>query len=77
MDAEPMFGGVMSCLEGWDEATTPIAYFIGIVIQRPNGRSKTLWYLFGAGGHLCAAWTTQTLTERLPDFLKPKRHNDN
>ncbi len=70
MEADPRFGVSMSCLEGYDQATSPIAYFVGVVMDRPNQRSKTLWYLLGSGGNLCSSWSTQTFTENLPNFMK-------
>ena len=42
-----------------------------IIFPRERDRVKTYWYLISDEGVVCAAWSTQTLRERLPDFLKP------
>ncbi len=46
-------------------------YFLGVVFPRPRNRVKTIWYLFQHSGDILASWSTQTLSERMPDFLNP------
>lgn len=72
MEAEPTGGFAMDCSIEWDGATSPVAYFMGIAIARPKQRVRMFWYLLGAGGNVCASWTTQTLRERVPEFIRPK-----
>lgn len=71
MEAQLTDGPVVNCIEEYKEAFGPMGYFIAIAITRPNNRIKTIYYLLGAGGKLCGSWTTQTLSERVPDFLRP------
>jgi len=71
MEAEPKAGSIMNCYDDWDSATSPVAYFMGITFPIPRERVRTLWYLLGAGGKLCGSWETQTLRERVPEFLRP------
>lgn len=47
----------------------PGIFFVGIVTPRPNDRARTYWYLVSKKGEISVAWHTQTLPERLPDFL--------
>ena len=46
-------------------------YFLAVVFPRPKGRVKTIWYLFQHSGDILASWSTQTLAERMPNFLNP------
>ena len=46
-------------------------YFLGVVFPKPRNRVKTIWYLFQDSGDILASWSTQTLSERMPDFLTP------
>ncbi|MEH0673053.1 hypothetical protein [Vibrio owensii] len=45
--------------------------FLAVVFPRPRGRVKTIWYLFQHSGDILASWSTQTLADRMPDFLNP------
>lgn len=65
-------GSALDCLEEYREALGPLAYFMAIAVLVPNNRVKTTYYLLGAGGKVCATWTTQTLFDRVPEFLRPE-----
>lgn len=71
MEAEPLSGIIADSLDDWDGATSPVAYFMCIVVPVPRKRVRTLWYLLGSGGVLYGSWKTQTLRERVPEFLRP------
>ena len=73
MDAEPESGFAEQCFELWDSASAPVAHFMAVVFPRPRNRVRTVWYLFSGGGDVCASWSTQTFSERLPDFLNPNK----
>jgi hypothetical protein len=47
----------------------PGIFFVGVVTPRPNDRARTYWYLISKKGEISVSWHTQTLRERLPDFL--------
>mgnify|MGYP006305210781 CR=1 FL=1 len=47
----------------------PGIFFVGVVTPRPNERARTYWYLVSKEGEIIVNWHTQTLRERLPDFL--------
>lgn len=49
----------------------PFAYLMAVIIPIHRGRARTYWYILRADGEILASWRTQTLVERLPDFLKP------
>jgi len=71
MEAEITDGPFVNCIEEYEEALGPIGYFMAISASKPNNRVKTTYYLLAAGGKLCGSWTTQTFSERVPDFLRP------
>ena len=71
MEAEITDGPAATCIEEYEEALGPKAYFVAFSIARRNNRVKTTYYLLGAGGKLCGSWTTQTDSERVPEFLRP------
>lgn len=73
METDPESGFAMELEKSWDEGTSPIGYFVGVVFPRPRDRVRTAWYLISAGGEICASWSTQTLSERMPDFLNPNK----
>lgn len=68
MDAEILFGPG----RGFDrDGQTPAAYFMAIAVPRPKHRVRTIYYLLGSDGEICASWSTQTLRDRVPEFLRP------
>ncbi len=71
MEAEMISGPLTECIEEYEEAFGPIAYFMAIAVARPQNRVRTTYYILGAGGKLCGSWTTQTFSERVPEFLRP------
>lgn len=71
MKASIKDGPVANCLEEYKEALGSLAFFMAIAVSMPNNRVKTIYYLLGAGGKVCGTWTTQTLSERVPEFLRP------
>ena len=72
METDPISGFAEVLNKGWDGATCPIGYFMAVVVPRDRDRIRTFWYLLSASGEVVSAWTTQTLAERVPDFLKRK-----
>lgn len=71
MVAELTDGPAATCIEEYEEALGPKSYFMAIAMARPNNIIKTTYYLLSAGGKLCGSWTTQTHSERVPEFLRP------
>lgn len=70
MDVELLSGFALSC--GFDrDGQAPPAYFMAIAVPRPNQRVRTIYYVLGADGEICASWSTQTYRDRLPEFLRP------
>jgi hypothetical protein len=70
MEAEPLVG----FHEEWfvhNGASIPRAYFVAIAVPWHRGRVRTFWYVISDRGQLCSSWWTQTLRERVPDFLRP------
>ena len=47
----------------------PGIFFVGVVTPQPNERARTYWYLVSKEGEVCVSWHTQTLRDRLPEFL--------
>jgi hypothetical protein len=72
METDPISGFAEDLNKGWDGATCPICYFMAVVVPRDRDRIRTFWYLLSASGEVVSAWTTQTMAERVPDFLKRK-----
>lgn len=72
MEAELKDGPIIECVKQYDEAVGPVAYLTAIAIARPRNRVRTTWYLLGAEGRVCGSWTTQTLADRVPEFLRPE-----
>ena len=57
---------------GFDrDGETPEAYFLAIAIPRSKQRVRTVYYLLSADGEIRASWWTQTLVQRIPEFLRP------
>ena len=70
METEPLSGFALEC--GFDrDGQSPTAYFMAIAVSRPKQRVRTIYYLLGADGEVCASWSTQTLRDRVPEFLRP------
>jgi hypothetical protein len=72
METDPVSGFANELSKGWDGATCPIGYFMAVVIPRDRDRIRTFWYLLSASGEVSSSWTTQTMADRVPDFLKKK-----
>ncbi|ELC8458780.1 MAG: hypothetical protein ACLRYN_15320 [Clostridium perfringens] len=53
-----------------DDATGEIGYLIAYAFQKGEKRTRTIWNLMNTKGAIIASWTTQTLTENLPEFFK-------
>ena len=53
------------------EALVPFAMLMAVVVPIHKNRSRTYWNILKADGNILGSWTTQTFTEKLPDFLKP------
>lgn len=70
MHAEPVTG-IPDELFATDGATADCMYMLAFVLPWHRGRVRTYWYLITNSGHVAASWHTQTLRERLPDFLRP------
>lgn len=70
-EVELIDGPAAECIEEYAEALGPVGYFMAIAVARPNNRVRTIYYLLGGGGKLCASWATQTYTEKVPEFLRP------
>lgn len=67
MDAAPMSKKLINtCYKNFNDEGRDVVYFMGVVIKKAPRRSLTLWYIIRADGKICSAWSTQTLTERLP-----------
>jgi hypothetical protein len=54
--------------------TNPGMFFVAVVTPRANERARTYWYLVTKEGDISVSWHTQTLRERLPDFLNPDQN---
>lgn len=70
MEAEPMVGFT----DDWfvnDGASIPHAHFTAIAVPWHRGRVRTYWYLISDAGELCSAWWTQTMRDRVPEFMRP------
>jgi hypothetical protein len=76
MEANIIDGPMAGCIENHLEALSPKAYFLAIAKSKPRNRVKTTYYLLGAGGKVGGTWTTQTFSERVPEFLKPQSLNE-
>ena len=72
MDADIIDGPMAGCIESHQEALSPKAYFLAIAKSKPRNRIETTYYLLGAGGKVGGTWTTQTFSERVPEFLRPQ-----
>jgi hypothetical protein len=70
MEAEPLVGFSPDSFAN-DGASSPAAYFVAIAMQWPCSRVRTYWYVVTDRGELACAWWTQTLRERVPEFLQP------
>lgn len=55
-----------------EDASGNSAYFMSVTYNRTRNRVRTMYYLISTNGELCASWYTQTFSEKVPDFLKPK-----
>jgi hypothetical protein len=68
MDAELISGFDLKW--GFDrDGEVPVAYFMAIAVPRPNER----YYILSADGEIYASWSTQTFSDRLPEFLRPPK----
>jgi hypothetical protein len=70
MEAEPIVGFSADWFVN-DGASIPSAHFTAIAVPWHRNRVRTYWYVISDGGELCSAWWTQTMRERVPDFLRP------
>ncbi|EHK2349163.1 hypothetical protein KCL53_002300 [Clostridium perfringens] len=53
-----------------NDATGEIGYLIAYAFQKGEKRTRTIWNLINTKGEIIVSWTTQTLTENLPEFFK-------
>ena len=67
MTAQPESGKTAECMSEHSQRMLLTA----IVFPIARARARTYWYLISDEGDVCATWSTQTLRDRLPDFLKP------
>ena len=51
------------------------AYFMAMSVALPRNRVKTIYYILGGKGEILSSWTTQTFSERVPDFLRPNMNS--
>ena len=71
MEAEPLVG----FKDDWfvhDGASIPRTHFTAIAVPWHRERVRTYWYLVSDAGVLCSAWWTQTMRDRVPEFLRPE-----
>lgn len=71
MEIDSIEGPIFKFTSSEIEALVPFALMMAVILPIPGGRSRTYWNILKADGEILGSWTTQTLTERLPDFLKP------
>ncbi len=68
------FGGELKDIKSsieYDSACGEKAYLIVIAVKKNPNRVRTIWQIIGTDGILLLSWTTQTLADRVPEFLRP------
>ncbi len=71
MEIDSIDGPLFNYISSEIEALVPFALLMVVMIPIRRNRSRTYWNILKADGEILGSWTTQTLTERLPDFLRP------
>jgi len=71
MEIDSINGPLFTYVESDLEALVPFALLMAVIVPIHRNRSRTYWNILKADGHILGSWTTQTLTERLPDFIRP------
>lgn len=53
-----------------NDGTGDVGYLIAYAFPKGEKRTRTIWNLINTKGEVIVLWTTQTLTENLPEFFK-------
>ena len=53
-----------------NDGSGEVGYLIAYAFPKGEKRTRTIWNLMNTKGEIVISWTTQTLTENLPEFFK-------